>query len=79
MYKASHEPGGPRRCSGDGRGTLERSTGKVSALEWVQAAIAREADASAFEPVTSPAGHTLTVQKARWRGVRTHTGALRGM
>lgn len=72
MCKAAHEDGGPRRCSGDARGNLERSTREVSALERVEAALKVEADESLFEPITSTSGHRLQVLKTRWHGVRTY-------
>lgn len=72
MCKATHEAGGPMRCSGDARNNLERSTTEVSALERVEAALEAESDASLFEPVLSPAGHSLQVRRMRWYGVRTH-------
>lgn len=33
MCKASHEPGGPQRCSGDSRVSYQRSTDEVARLE----------------------------------------------
>lgn len=72
MCKAAHEAGGPRRCSGDARATVERSASEVSALERVEAALRVESDESLFEPITSPAGHTLRVLKTKWYGLRTY-------
>lgn len=48
MCKAAHEAGGPRRCSGDARATVERSASEVSALERVEAALRVESDESLF-------------------------------
>lgn len=81
MCKAAHETGGPKRCSGDARATLERSTADLSALERVEAALRVEADESLFEPMRSAAGHTLQVLKTRWYGLRTfgaHCGGCDG-
>lgn len=81
MCKAAHETGGPKRCSGDARATLERSTADLSALERVEAALRVEADGSLFEPMTSGAGHALQVLKTRWYGLRTfgaHCGGCDG-
>ena len=81
MCKAAHETGGPKRCSGDARATLQRSTADLSALERVEAALRVEADESLFEPMTSAAGHVLQVLKTRWYGLRTfgaHCGGCDG-
>jgi hypothetical protein len=41
VCKASHEPGGPQRCSGDTRAALERTLGAVAMLECRQDALIR--------------------------------------
>ena len=47
MCKASHEPGGPQRCSGDCRAKAARSVNDVAALETHERALqARLAESS---------------------------------
>ncbi|EHB48631.1 hypothetical protein MycrhDRAFT_5472 [Mycolicibacterium rhodesiae JS60] len=55
MCKASHEPGGPQRCSGDTRAKASRSQAEVSALEHREADIvSRTQDSASSSPAWGP-------------------------
>jgi hypothetical protein len=56
MCRATHEPGGPQRCSGDTRSSLASSVRAVAVLERAEAALESALDSPARQP--SAAGPT---------------------